>query len=147
MSAAAKAQLIAAIRAQAKTPEGRAKLAQYGAGAKTTLKAQTPTPTTRKKRKGAGATPAQRRQRALAAKRLAAKKAAQRRAARIARQRAAKNKDSSPSIPLLVLLAVAPFVLIGLYLLGADYLRRRVPRNRSGGTGGASLEITRVTGR
>jgi hypothetical protein len=57
---------------------------------------------------------------------------------------AAKNKKSSSlSLPLLAFLAIAPFVLMGLYLLGADYLRRREPRKR----GGASLVITRVSDR
>ena len=142
LSAAAKAKLAAAIRAKANTPEGRAKIAQYRAAAQAKGQAQAPTPTTKKK-KGTAATPAQKRQRALAARKAAQKRAAQR--ALIARQRAAKNEESSLSLPLIALLAIAPFVLIGLYLLGADYLRR--PRKRGGGTGGASLEITRVDGR
>lgn len=141
LSAAAKAKLAAAIRAKANTPEGRAKIAQYRA-AQAKGQAQAPSPTTKKK-KGTAATPAQKRQRALAARKAAQKRAAQR--ALIARQRAAENEESSLSLPLIALLAIAPFVLIGLYLLGADYLRR--PRKRGGGTGGASLEITRVDGR
>jgi hypothetical protein len=127
--AARKAKILAAMRAKAK--------------------AQT-TPTTTKRRRTV-ATPPKKKQQTTAAKRLAAKKAAQKRRAAqaaLARRRAATNKKkSSLSIPMLALLAVAPFVLIGLYLLGADYLRRRVPRRRSGGTGGASLAITRVRDR
>jgi hypothetical protein len=52
---------------------------------------------------------------------------------------ATKHKSVPLSIPPLVFLAVAPFVLMSIYLLGADYLRRRVPRKRH-----ASFVITRV---
>jgi hypothetical protein len=143
-AAVRKAKILAAMRAKANTPAFRAKLAKYRAATK--AQAQ-PTPTTkaRAKRK-ATLTPAQKRKRALAAKRAARKRRAAQ--AALARRRAANNKkDSSLSLPTLALLAVAPFLLIGLYLLGADYLRRRVPRKRRGGTGGASLVITRANER
>lgn len=137
-AAARKARIRAAMRAKANSPEARAK-AKYLSAAKAQAQPKpTITPTTKPKR-NATLTPAQKR------------KAAQKRRARqaaLARRRAANNKkQSSLSIPRLVLLAAAPFLLIGLYLLGADYLRRRVPRNRRGGTGGASLVITRVSDR
>lgn len=88
------------------------------------------------------------RQRRLAAQRLAARRRAlqRRNAAAIAARRAAQKKSSSLSLPLLAFLAVLPFVLMGLYLLGSDYLRRRderPPRKR----GGKSLVITRVSDR
>jgi hypothetical protein len=102
------------------------------------------TPTTKPKRV-ATLTPAEKRK---AAQRRKAARQRRARQAALARRRAANSKkQSSLSIPTLVVLAVAPFLLIGLYLLGADYLRRRVPRNRRGGTGGASLVITRVSDR
>jgi len=56
-----------------------------------------------------------------------------------------KKKSSSLSLPFLAFLAILPFVLMGLYLLGADYLRRREPRKRGGG--GSGLVITRVSNR
>ncbi len=101
-------------------------------------KSRTAAPKPRAKAKPAPA--AVKRQRALAARRLATRRAAAR---RLAAQRAAKKKSSSLSLPLLVFLALAPFVLMGLYLLGSDYLRRRgerPPRKRRGN----SLVITRV---
>jgi ABC-type Fe3+ transport system permease subunit len=52
------------------------------------------------------------------------------------------RKSVPLSLPLIVILAVAPFVLMAIYLLGADYLRRRVPRKRH-----RSLVITRVRDR
>ena len=89
---------------------------------------------------GVGATKRQRQAlRQAAAKRQAA-------TALAAKQAPKPKKSSSLSLPFLVLLALLPFVLIGLYLLGADYLRRREPRGPSK-RGGASLVITRVSDR
>ena len=53
-----------------------------------------------------------------------------------------KKKASSLSLPTLALFAIAPFVLMGAFLLGSDYMRRRPPKKRR-----ASLVITRVGGR
>ncbi|MDQ1509758.1 MAG: hypothetical protein QOG50_1602 [Actinomycetota bacterium] len=76
-----------------------------------------------------------------AAKRQAAKAAAT--SAPAAKRAAKKNaKKSSLSLPTLALLAVLPFLLIGIYLLAGDYWRRRAPRKRN-----ASLVITRVRDR
>ena len=87
-------------------------------------------------------------QRTLKARRQALRKAATKRqaAAALAAKRTPKKKPSSLSLPFLVFLALLPFVLIGLYLLGADYLRRREQRESRGPRkrGGASLVITRV---
>jgi hypothetical protein len=121
------------------------------AGANT--KAQTkPAPATSVYRGGAKpklkpAAAAAAKRRALAKRKAAAKRAAFRRraaAAAAARRAAAKNKKSSSSLslPTLALLAIIPFLLMGVYLLVSDYLRRRVPRKRS-----ASLVITRVSDR
>ena len=82
-----------------------------------------------------------------AAKRSAARKAARLAAARKARLRAsvlrtraaAKSTHSPFSLPELGLLALSPFVLVGLGLLAADFYRRRTPRKRH-----ASLVITRA---
>ena len=93
------------------------------------------------------------RQRALAARQRKAKKlAAQRRAAlrakalraKALRTKAGKHKPVPLSLPQLALIAIAPFVLMGIYLLGADHMRRRVPRKRRRR---ASLVITRVSDR
>lgn len=74
------------------------------------------------------------------AKALAKAKAkAKARARAIAR---AKAKRSSLSLPELLLFAVAPFVLMAGFLLGADALRRRPPKKHR-----ASLVITRVSNR
>jgi len=90
------------------------------------------------------ATAAAAKRRALAKRRAAAKRAAFRRraAAAAAARRAAAKKSPSLSLPTLALLAIIPFLLMGVYLLVSDYLRRRVPRKRS-----ASLVITRVSDR
>ena len=139
-----RARILAAMRAKgaAKGTANAAAIARYKAAAGATGTATKP-----KRKLGAFAAAAAKRRRTLAAKRLAAKKAAAKRknAAAIAALRGAKNKNkkkksSSLSLPLLAFLFLAPFVLMGLYLLGADYLRRREPRRR----GGASLVITRV---
>jgi hypothetical protein len=132
-----KARILAAMKARA------AAIAKYKAAAG----ASGATGTKPKPKLGPFAAAAKRK-RALALKRLAVQKAAAKRrnAAAVAALRAAKNKKkkaSSLSLPLLAFLAIAPFVLMGLYLLGADYLRRREPRKR----GGASLVITRVSDR
>jgi hypothetical protein len=135
--AARRARIVAAMRAKA------AAIAKYKAAAGATGTTAKPKPKPKRAALGAVA----KRKRALAARRLAVQRAAAKRrnAAAIAARRAARNKkkSSSLSLPLLALLAVAPFVLIGLYLLGADYLRRREPRKR----GGASLVITRAGNR
>jgi hypothetical protein len=133
--AARRARIVAAMRAKA------AAIAKYKAAAGATGTTAKPKP------KPAALRAAAKRRRALAARRLAVQRAAAKRrnAAALAARRAARNKkkSSSLSLPLLALLAVAPFVLIGLYLLGADYLRRREPRKR----GGPSLVITRAGNR
>ena len=126
-----RARILAAMKAK-----GAAKAKAAGATPTTTLYGGA-------KKPGAG----KKVQRALAAKRQAAKRAALKRraaAAALAAKRPAKKnkKKKSLSLPTLAFLAVLPFLLIGIYLLAADYLRRRVPRKRS-----ASLVITRVSDR
>jgi len=134
-----RARILAAMRAK-----GAAKVRATGTTAPATLYGGAKKPT-------ASAGGGKKVQRALAAKRLAAKRLAAKRAARKRRAAAAafaakrpakQTKKKSLSIPTLALLAVLPFLLIGIYLLAADYLRRRVPRKRS-----ASLVITRVSDR
>jgi len=83
------------------------------------------------------------RRRAAAAKRAALRSRAAN--ALLARRAAKPTKKSSLSLPTLAFLALLPFVLMGAYLLGADYWRRREPRKRRGG--GAGLVITRVGNR
>ena len=131
-----KARILAAMRAKG--------------AAKARAAAATPPPTAYggAKKPTANAGAGTKAQRALAAKRQAAKRAALKRraaAAALAAKRAPKKnktKSKSLSLPTLVGLAVLPFLLIGIYLLAADFLRRRVPRKRS-----ASLVITRVSDR
>jgi hypothetical protein len=122
-----KARILAAMRAKGLTRANTVKrinaaLAARRAGTKQQAKPQ-PNAATR------------RRQRALAARRRAA-----------ARNAAKNKKSSSLSLPFLAFLALLPFVLMGLYLLGADYWRRREPRGTKRG-GGSSLVITRVSNR
>jgi hypothetical protein len=88
------------------------------------------------------------RRRALAARKLRAKRLAARRRARTGALHAKKpvkktatHKPAPLSVPQLAGFALAPFVLMGIYLLGADHLRRRVPRKRRRR---ASFVITRV---
>jgi hypothetical protein len=102
------------------------------------------TVTTKAPRSGAKKTPAQKQAaaRALARRKATARVLARRRAAAraLAKKKAlAKRGPSSLSLPLLGLYAIAPFLLIGIFLLGSDYRRRRPPRKRH-----ASLVITRV---
>jgi hypothetical protein len=114
------------------------------AGASPTVVHAQQTVTTKAPRKAAPKTPAQKQvaARALARRKATARVLARRRAAAraLARRKAlAKHGPSSLSLPLLGLYAIAPFILIGIFLLGSDYRRRRPPRKRH-----ASLVITRV---
>jgi hypothetical protein len=141
-----KARVIAAMRAKGLT-HAAALLKLQAAG----LKYQGQTTQTKKPKAKAPRTRIQR-QRALQAQRrarAARTAAARRRAALALAARRASNKGSSLSLPLLAFLAVLPFVLMGLYLLGADYLRRREQRAPRGPRkrGGPSLVITRVSNR
>jgi len=141
-AAARKAKFLAALKAQM-LAKAKLQAAQAPKTSTTVYKGAT-----KKKPKVTAAGLAKLR-RALAAKRQAAKRAALNRrtaaaalAARRAARRTKKKKSSSLSLPLLAFLAILPFVLMGIYLLAADYWRRRVPRKRS-----ASLVITRVSDR
>jgi hypothetical protein len=129
-----RARVLAAMRAHgytkaAKNAKLRQLAAKVGAFRKQGKKPNAKAPRTKAQR-----------QRALRLRRQAA-----RRRAALAAQRAAK-KEAPLSLPLLAFLALLPFVLIGVYLLGADYWRRRGQREPRGRRkrGGASLVITRV---
>jgi len=139
-----KARVLAAMRAHGYTPA--AKLAKLRAAAAGRPAATARTGTAKKPRANAPRTALARR-RALRARRQAARTAvATRRAALALAARRGAKKESALSVPFLAFLALLPFVLIGLYLLGADYLRRREQREPRGPRkrGGASLVITRV---
>lgn len=86
----------------------------------------------------------QRKARKLAAQRRALLRAKAPRAKGLRGKAAAKHKQVPLSLPELALFAIAPFVLMSIYLLGADHMRRRVPRKRRRR---ASLVITRVSDR
>lgn len=101
------------------------------AGANPTVVLAQQTVTTKAPRYGATKTPAQ--------KQAAARAKARQRAAALEAKAVAESGSSSLSLPLLGLYAIAPFLLIGIFLLGSDYRRRRPPRKRH-----ASLVITRV---
>ena len=157
-AATRKARIVAAMKAKANSPAAQAKAATYRAAVAAKSKSGSKSAATPAAKPGAKPSPkpkaafgpAAKRQRALAVKRLAAKKVAlKRRAAAnalIAKRVGVKKKSSSLSLPLLALYALMPFLLIGAYLLGSDYLRRREPRKPRGG-GGPSLVITRVGNR
>ena len=146
-AATRKARILAAMRARGNAAAtARRKAGQpvptYATKTKTTVKP--------KNRSKFGTSYAAKLRLAAAKRKAAARKAALRRRAAnalIARRAPKHKKKSSLSLPTLAFLAVLPFLLMGLYLLGADYLRRRDPRKRGRGRGGAGLVITRVGNR
>jgi hypothetical protein len=122
--------------------------ATYGAPAKKTAKT---TKTTRKRVNAATL----RYRRAIAAKLRAGKgagtaKRAGLRSTRLRSKPITKRSAAPLSLPELALYAIAPFLLMGLYLFGTDYLRRRAQGQRRRGSlrkRRASLVITRASNR
>jgi hypothetical protein len=135
MTKAARARFLAALR--------RAGVRRAQTATKPTARYRTPT---RRKPKAGARRPAVRR--ALTARQRRAQQLAARRRAARARalhgKKTATHKPAPLSVPELAGFAIAPFVLMGIYLLGADHMRRRVPRKRRRR---ASLVITRVSDR
>ena len=114
--------------------------ADSAVGANPTAVLAQQTVTTKAPRYGATPTPAQKQ--AAACPKGCRLALAKRRAAALKQRSLAKPDASSLSLPTLALYAIIPFLLIGIFLLVSDYLRRRVPRKRN-----ASLVITRVSDR
>jgi len=132
-------------KATSGAPAKKTGKATYGAPAKKTTK------TTRKRVNAATL----RYRRAIAAKLRAGKgagtaKRAGLRSTRLRSKPITKRSAAPLSLPELALYAIAPFLLMGLYLFGTDYLRRRAQGQRRRGSlrkRRASLVITRASNR